>query len=85
MKLLLQSLSVLSVLVVAALWLSTRREHSTPEPVTRQNHLSRARECEEMIEELRSLSDEPSAETLKTIEQIEEQRDEHVRKAETLK
>lgn len=38
-----------------------------------------------MLAELRSLSDEPSAETLKTIEQIEIQRDEYLRKADLVK
>jgi len=84
MKLFLQSLAVLSILTVSALWLQPRT-HSTPEPQTRQNHLSNARECEKLLAELRSLSDTPSAETLKTIEQIELQRDEYLRKADLLK
>jgi len=50
-------------------------------PPTKEQLLRNAQECTEMIAELRSLSDEPSRETLRQIEQIEVQRDEYLRLA----
>lgn len=58
-----------------------REPAQEPIPPTKEQLLRNAQECTEMIAELRSLSDEPSRETLRQIEQIEVQRDEYLRLA----
>lgn len=48
---------------------------------TREQLLQNAQECTEMIAELKSLSDNPGRETLRQIDEIEAQRDEYLRRA----